>query len=26
VDDLGAPGKDPFYGYGRINVLKALSQ
>jgi len=26
VDDLGAPGKDPFYGYGRVNVLKALSQ
>jgi len=26
VDDLGAPGKDPFYGAGRINVAKALSQ
>jgi len=26
VDDLGAPGKDAFYGYGRVNVLKALSQ
>jgi len=26
VDDLGAPGKDPFYGYGRVNVMKALSQ
>lgn len=26
VDDLGAPGKDPFYGFGRINVAKALSQ
>jgi subtilisin family serine protease len=26
VDDLGAPGKDPFYGYGRVNALKALSQ
>jgi len=26
VDNLGAPGRDPFYGYGRINVLKALSQ
>ena len=26
VDDLGAPGKDAFYGYGRINVMKALSQ
>jgi subtilisin family serine protease len=26
VDDLGAPGKDPFFGAGRINVAKALSQ
>jgi subtilisin family serine protease len=26
VDDLGAPGRDPYYGYGRVNVLKALSQ
>jgi hypothetical protein len=26
VDDLGAPGKDPFYGWGRINVAKTLSQ
>jgi hypothetical protein len=26
VDDLGAPGKDPIYGWGRINVAKALSQ
>jgi len=26
VDDLGAPGEDPFYGAGRINVAKALSQ
>ena len=26
VDDLGAPGNDPFYGAGRINVAKALSQ
>jgi len=26
VDDLGAPGRDLFYGYGRVNVLKALSQ
>ena len=26
VDDLGAPGKDPFYGYGRVNLMKALSQ
>ena len=26
VDDLGAPGKDPSYGAGRVNLLKALSQ
>lgn len=26
ADDLGAPGKDPKYGYGRINVLRALQQ
>lgn len=25
VDDLGPPGKDPAYGYGRINARKALS-
>ena len=25
VDDLGAPGKDARYGYGRINALKAMS-
>lgn len=24
-DDLGAPGKDLFYGYGRVNVWKALT-
>ena len=24
-DDLGAPGKDPKYGWGRINVRKAMS-
>lgn len=24
VDDLGAPGKDDYYGWGRINVVKAL--
>ncbi|MNR86857.1 Intracellular serine protease [compost metagenome] len=23
-DDLGAPGKDPKYGYGRVNVYEAL--
>ena len=26
VDDLGAPGKDAIYGWGRINVAKTLSQ
>ncbi len=25
ADDLGAPGKDPLYGVGRVNVFKALS-
>jgi subtilisin family serine protease len=24
VDDLGAPGRDDIYGYGRINVMKAI--
>ncbi len=24
VDDLGAVGRDPFYGFGRINLAKAL--
>ena len=24
-DDLGAPGKDPKYGHGRVNALKALT-
>src|SRR5690606_15485474 len=24
ADDKGAPGKDPEYGYGRLNLLKAL--
>lgn len=24
ADDLGDPGKDSYYGYGRINVMKAL--
>ncbi|MNX03716.1 Thermophilic serine proteinase precursor [compost metagenome] len=24
-DDLGAPGKDPKYGWGRVNVRKALT-
>lgn len=25
-DDLGAPGKDPYYGHGRINAYKAVTQ
>jgi subtilisin family serine protease len=25
ADDLGAPGKDPSYGYGRINAAQAVS-
>lgn len=25
ADDLGAPGRDPKYGHGRVNVLKALT-
>ncbi|OUC07678.1 hypothetical protein RY27_13445, partial [Litorilinea aerophila] len=25
ADDLGEPGWDPIYGYGRINVARALS-
>jgi len=25
ADDLGAPGKDPFFGFGRINAFKALT-
>jgi thermitase len=23
VDDLGAPGRDPYYGFGRVNLAKA---
>ena len=26
AEKIGAPGKDPFYGYGRVDVLKTLSQ
>jgi hypothetical protein len=26
ADDLGAPGFDPYYGYGRINARKAVEQ
>jgi thermitase len=25
VDDLGAPGRDPTFGFGRVNLAKALS-
>ena len=25
VDDLGAPGRDPSFGYGRVNLLKAAT-
>ncbi|MDQ3941221.1 MAG: S8 family serine peptidase [Actinomycetota bacterium] len=24
-DDLGAPGRDPIYGYGRVNALRAVT-
>jgi hypothetical protein len=26
ADDLGKPGKDDFYGMGRINALRAVSE
>ncbi|WP_088842696.1 S8 family serine peptidase [Hymenobacter gelipurpurascens] len=26
ADDLGKPGRDPYYGYGRVNALRAVSQ
>lgn len=26
VDDLGAPGWDPFFGWGRLNAARALAQ
>lgn len=26
IDDLGRPGRDEFYGYGRVNALKAVTQ
>jgi thermitase len=25
VDDKGAPGRDPQYGFGRVNLAKAVS-
>jgi len=24
ADDLGVPGRDPVYGYGRLNALRAV--
>ncbi|MBX0290266.1 S8 family serine peptidase [Hymenobacter sp. HSC-4F20] len=26
ADDLGKPGRDPYYGYGRVNAYRAVSQ
>ena len=26
ADDLGKPGKDDFYGHGRVNAFKAVTQ
>ncbi|MBF9238264.1 S8 family serine peptidase [Hymenobacter sp. BT683] len=26
ADDLGKPGRDPYYGYGRLNAYRAVSQ
>ncbi|MGH2840150.1 MAG: S8 family peptidase, partial [Solirubrobacteraceae bacterium] len=25
VDDLGAPGRDPQFGFGRVNLAKAVT-
>ena len=24
TDDLGAPGRDPYYGFGRVNLCLAM--
>ncbi|WP_262490244.1 S8 family serine peptidase [Hymenobacter coccineus] len=26
ADDLGKPGRDEYYGYGRVNALRAVTQ
>ncbi|WP_188557377.1 S8 family peptidase [Hymenobacter glacieicola] len=26
ADDLGKPGRDPYYGYGRVNAYRAVTQ
>ncbi|SIT77165.1 S8 family peptidase [Pontibacter indicus] len=26
ADDLGKPGRDPYYGYGRVNALRAVTE
>jgi lantibiotic leader peptide-processing serine protease len=26
ADDLGKPGRDPLYGYGRLNAYRAVTQ
>ncbi|GAA4498765.1 S8 family serine peptidase [Hymenobacter ginsengisoli] len=26
ADDLGKPGRDPYYGYGRVNAYRAVAQ
>ncbi|MBG8554938.1 S8 family peptidase [Hymenobacter guriensis] len=26
ADDLGKPGRDPYYGYGRVNAFRAVTQ
>jgi hypothetical protein len=25
ANDLGKPGRDPYYGYGRVNALRAVA-
>ena len=24
TDDIGPPGRDPYYGFGRVNLCKAM--